>query len=204
MAKAYWVNTYRSISKPEALAAYAKLAGPAILAMGGRFVARGMPVRTYEAGLNQRTVVVEFDSREHAVATHDCPGYAEALRALDGGAVRDMRLLDGVEASPGARRSAPPGAYLVNAYHSLSNAAALDAYIRLADPAVAAGGGRFLIRGKPFKVYESGMMERTAVVEFDSLQALLGTYDGPAYAAALNALGKDAAVRDMRVMEGAA
>jgi uncharacterized protein (DUF1330 family) len=41
MAKAYWVATYRSISDPEALAGYAKLAGPAISAAGGRFLARG-------------------------------------------------------------------------------------------------------------------------------------------------------------------
>ena len=47
MAKAYWVTQYRSVSDPEALAAYAKLAGPAIEAGGGRFVLRGMPVKTY-------------------------------------------------------------------------------------------------------------------------------------------------------------
>ena len=42
MAKAYWVGTYRSISNPEALAAYAKIGGPAIEAAGGHFLARGL------------------------------------------------------------------------------------------------------------------------------------------------------------------
>jgi uncharacterized protein (DUF1330 family) len=64
MAKAYWVATYRSISDPEALAGYAKLAGPAIQAAGGRFLARGNAVKAYEAGLLQRVVLVEFDSVE--------------------------------------------------------------------------------------------------------------------------------------------
>lgn len=96
MAKAYWVATYRSISNPDALAAYAKLAGPAIQAGGGRFLARGMPAQIYESGLNQRVVVIEFDSVQAAVKTHDSPGYQEALKALGDAAVRDMRIIDGV------------------------------------------------------------------------------------------------------------
>jgi uncharacterized protein (DUF1330 family) len=95
MAKGYWVATYRSIKNPDALAAYAKLAGPAIQAGGGRFLARGNPSKTYEAGLNQRIVIIEFDSVEKAVAAHDSPGYQEALKALAGGAERDMRIVEG-------------------------------------------------------------------------------------------------------------
>jgi len=96
MAKAYWVATYRSISDPDALAAYAKLAGPAITAAGGRFLARGMPSKTYEAGLNQRTVLIEFDSVAQATAAHDSPGYKAALDALGNGAERDIRIIEGV------------------------------------------------------------------------------------------------------------
>ncbi len=95
MAKAYWVSTYRSVSNPDALAAYGKLAGPAIAAGGGRFVVRGMPAHTYEAGLMQRTVVIEFDSVEQAKATHDSPAYQAALAALAGGAERDIRIVEG-------------------------------------------------------------------------------------------------------------
>ena len=67
MAKAYWVVCYRSIRNPDALAAYAKIAGPAVQAGGGRFLVRGTPAKTYEGGLNQRTVVVEFDSLDKAI-----------------------------------------------------------------------------------------------------------------------------------------
>jgi uncharacterized protein (DUF1330 family) len=96
MAKTYWVTTYRSISNPDALAAYAKLAGPSIQAAGGRFLARGMPSKTYEAGLNQRTVLIEFDSLAAATAAHDSAGYKAALDALGNGAERDIRIIEAV------------------------------------------------------------------------------------------------------------
>ena len=96
MAKAYWITTYRNISNPDALAAYAKLAGPAIEASGGRIVVRGMPSKVYEAGLNQRTVVIEFDSVARATAAHDSDGYKAALKALGNAAERDIRICEGV------------------------------------------------------------------------------------------------------------
>jgi len=97
MAKAYWIAFYRSVKNPEALAAYAKLAGPAIQTGGGRFLVRGAPAKTYEAGLNQRAVVIEFDSVAQATATHDSPAYQEALKVLGKDAVeRDMRIIEGV------------------------------------------------------------------------------------------------------------
>jgi uncharacterized protein (DUF1330 family) len=96
MARAYWITCYREVSDPSKLAAYAKLAGPSIEAGGGRFIARGMPAYAYEAGQLERTVVIEFDSVEHAVSVHDSPGYQAALAALAGGAVRDVRIVSGV------------------------------------------------------------------------------------------------------------
>ncbi len=96
MPKAYWITFYREISDPAKLAAYAKLAGPCVEAGGGRFLARGMAVRAYEAGQLERAVVIEFDSVEQGVAVHDSPRYQEALAALEGGAVRDVRIVPGV------------------------------------------------------------------------------------------------------------
>ncbi len=96
MAKTYWIGTYRAVTNPDKLAAYAKLAGPAITAGGGTFIVRGMPAKTYEAGLNQRTVVIAFDSLEQAVTAHDSPAYQAALEALGDGAERDIRLVEGV------------------------------------------------------------------------------------------------------------
>ena len=96
MAKAYWLSIYRSISDPDKVAAYAKLAGPAIVAGGGRTLARGVAALVYEAGIQQRTVLIEFDSVEAARAAHDSPAYQEALAALAGGADRDIRIVEGL------------------------------------------------------------------------------------------------------------
>jgi uncharacterized protein (DUF1330 family) len=98
MAKGYWISVYRSVSDPDALAAYAKLAGPALIAGGGRFLARGLPAEVKENGLMQRIVVTEFDSVAQAKAAYDSPAYQEALKHLHEGAVdRDIRIVEGAE-----------------------------------------------------------------------------------------------------------
>ncbi len=97
VAKAYWISAYRSISNPEALAAYAKLAGPALIAAGGKFLARNEAAAVKEAGVKQRTVLIEFESVEAALAAYNSPGYQEAIRALGTGSVeRDIRIVEGV------------------------------------------------------------------------------------------------------------
>jgi uncharacterized protein (DUF1330 family) len=96
MAKAYWISCYHSISNPDALAAYAKLAGPAISAAGGRFLARANAAKAYEAGVAQRVVLIEFDSVERAVAAHDSDGYQAALKVFGKAAERDLRIVEGL------------------------------------------------------------------------------------------------------------
>jgi uncharacterized protein (DUF1330 family) len=96
MAKGYWITLYRSVSDPAALAAYAKLAGAAIAANGGRFLARGEAVKAYEQGIAQRTTVTEFDSVEQAIAAHDSPAYREALKVLGNACERDVRIVGGL------------------------------------------------------------------------------------------------------------
>ena len=95
MAKAYWIACYREIADPAKLAAYAKLALPAIEAGGGRFLARAVAAKAYEDGKLDRTVLIEFDSVEQAVAAHDSPAYQAALVVLQGAAVRDLRIVQG-------------------------------------------------------------------------------------------------------------
>jgi uncharacterized protein (DUF1330 family) len=95
--KAYWVTSYRSISNPEALAAYAKLAGPAIAPFGGRYLARGTAANAYETGLRERIVISEFPSVEQANAAYNSAGYQQALKVLGNAAVRDIRIVEGLE-----------------------------------------------------------------------------------------------------------
>ena len=94
--KAYWITFYHSISDPEALAAYAALAVPAIEAGGGRILARGVAAHAFEGGIRERTVLVEFDSLEQARRTYESPAYQAAVAKLAGGAQRDLRLLEGL------------------------------------------------------------------------------------------------------------
>jgi len=68
MPKGYWVTIYRSISDPQKLAAYAKLAPEAIAPFGGRYLLRGTAAAAYEAGLKERIVMSEFPSVEQAKA----------------------------------------------------------------------------------------------------------------------------------------
>lgn len=96
MAKAYWIAFYKSVKNPEQFAAYAKVAPAAIQASGGKFVVRGAPAKVYELGINQRVVMIEFDSLEKALAAHDTPAYQEALRILGDGVERDLRIVEAI------------------------------------------------------------------------------------------------------------
>ena len=96
MPKAYWVNTYRSISNQAAFDEYAKLASPAIEASGGKYLIRGTAARAFESGLTQRVVVVEFESLDTAIAAHESEAYQAALIALANGADRDVRIVEGL------------------------------------------------------------------------------------------------------------
>ena len=95
MAKAYWISFYREIRDTEKLLAYAKLAGPAIQAGGGRFLARAVPEVVYDEGIKERVALIEFDSLEAAIATHESDSYRVALAALGDGVVRDLRIVSG-------------------------------------------------------------------------------------------------------------
>jgi len=97
MPKAYWITSYRSISDPQKVAAYAKLAPLATAPFGARYLARGTAAAAFEDGLKERTVITEFPSTQQAVAAYHSPAYQEAIRALGDGAVRDVRIVEGLE-----------------------------------------------------------------------------------------------------------
>ena len=97
MPKGYWVSVYRTISDPEKLAAYGKLAGPAVKAAGGRTLVRGGRVEAHDAGIAERTVLIEFDSFEQAVAAYESAAYQEALVTLGDSVERDFRIVEGLD-----------------------------------------------------------------------------------------------------------
>lgn len=96
--KAYWINTFTAVTDPERLAAYAELAGPAMTAAGGRFLARGTAAHVFEgAGIPQRTTLIEFGDVEQAVAAYHSPAYQRALAVLGDGATREIRIVEGLD-----------------------------------------------------------------------------------------------------------
>ena len=97
MKKGYWVVAYRSIADESAVKAYAALAVPAIRSFSGRFLTGSTSqIQAHEAGLQQRTIVVEFDSYDIAMAAHKSEAYQKALQALGSGTERDFRIVEGV------------------------------------------------------------------------------------------------------------
>lgn len=96
MKKGYWIVAYKSISNESSVKAYAALAGPALQASGGRLLtASESRIETHEAGIPQRTIVVEFDNYDAALAAYKTDAYVKALRALGSGAERDFRIVEG-------------------------------------------------------------------------------------------------------------
>jgi uncharacterized protein (DUF1330 family) len=96
MKKGYWVVAYRSISDEAAVKAYMALAGTALKASGARVLTgSASQIETHEAGLQQRTIVVEFDSYDMALAAYKTADYKKALQALGSGAERDFRIVEG-------------------------------------------------------------------------------------------------------------
>jgi uncharacterized protein (DUF1330 family) len=96
MAKGYWIAFYHQVSDPARLAEYAALAGPAIEAGGGRFLARGLPTETVEGADRQRSTLIEFDTVQQALSTYRSPRYQAARRLLEGAVERDVRIMEGV------------------------------------------------------------------------------------------------------------
>ncbi|HEX2152483.1 MAG TPA: DUF1330 domain-containing protein [Acidimicrobiia bacterium] len=95
-----------------------------------------------------------------------------------------------------------PKAYWINTFRAVHDPDLVAAYIELAGPAMRRLGGKFLARGMPSRVFEGGLMERTTIIEFDSVEEAVAAYESDGYQTALRALG-DGAERDLRIIEGA-
>ena len=91
--------------------------------------------------------------------------------------------------------------YWIAFYRSIWNPAALVEYAKLAAPAIQAGGGTVLARGNPARAYEAGIKQRIVMIEFESVDKAIETYESAAYQAALKLLGR-AVEREIRIVEG--
>ncbi|MEC8307801.1 MAG: DUF1330 domain-containing protein [Pseudomonadota bacterium] len=91
--------------------------------------------------------------------------------------------------------------YWVSCYREIYDPNKLSAYAELAKLVVESRGGRFLVRGLSIYASGSGLLERTVIVEWPTLDAAQSAYDSDAYQAALDALS-DGVDRDFRIVEG--
>jgi uncharacterized protein (DUF1330 family) len=92
--------------------------------------------------------------------------------------------------------------YWINVFRTVKDPEKVAAYVKLAGPVMQAFGAKFLVRGNPTKAYEAGLMMRTVVIEFESVEKAISVHDSPGYQEALRVLG-DGAERDLRIVEGA-
>jgi len=93
--KGYWVVCYRSVSNPATVSEYAKLASPALEALGGRIIVGGKPGKIHEAGVDEMVVIVEFESLRKAIDAYESETYRPALKLFGKAAERDFRIVEG-------------------------------------------------------------------------------------------------------------
>ena len=95
MPTALWI-AHVHVTESDAYGRYAALAGPAIAAHGGVFLARGGRYVQLEGNDRARNVVARFPSLEAAVGCYNSPEYQSALAHAKGASVRDLMVVEEV------------------------------------------------------------------------------------------------------------
>ncbi len=90
---ALWI-AHVTVSDAEAYGKYAELAGPAIAAHGGTFIARGGRFVQLEGKERPRNVVARFPSVEAAVECYNSAAYQEALSHARGASERELMVVE--------------------------------------------------------------------------------------------------------------
>ncbi|HEX8540919.1 MAG TPA: DUF1330 domain-containing protein [Pseudomonas sp.] len=94
--KAYWIAQV-DVNDPEQYSGYTQRAPAAFKLYGGRFLARGGRSEAVEGkAVAQRTVVIEFDSYEQALACYHSAEYQDALSYRQGASSAEIVIVEGV------------------------------------------------------------------------------------------------------------
>lgn len=95
--KAYWI-AHVDVSDPAQYGEYTRRAPVAFEQFGGRFLARGGRSEAVEGGATpQRSVVIEFDSYEQALACYRSEQYQQAMSYRKDVAQARIVIVEGVE-----------------------------------------------------------------------------------------------------------
>jgi len=90
---ALWI-AHVTVTDAEAYGRYAELAGPAIAAHGGEFIARGGRFVQLEGKERPRNVVARFASVEAAESCYHSDAYQEALSHARGASERELVIVE--------------------------------------------------------------------------------------------------------------
>lgn len=95
--KAYWI-AHVDVTDPQQYSEYTQRAPAAFALFGGKFMARGGRSEALEGHATpQRTVVIEFESYEQAVACYRSPEYQEAMSHRKGASKAEIVIVEGME-----------------------------------------------------------------------------------------------------------
>ncbi|MCI5041842.1 MAG: DUF1330 domain-containing protein [Donghicola eburneus] len=90
---ALWI-AHVHVTDADAYSKYAKGAGVAIAAHGGKFLARGGDYHTLEGAERERHVVAQFPSKQAAIDCYHSDEYQAALAHAKGAAERDLVIVE--------------------------------------------------------------------------------------------------------------
>jgi uncharacterized protein (DUF1330 family) len=97
MNKGYWVVAYRKVPDMATVKNYGAVLVPWLDKFGGQVLVSPTSVVTAEeAGVEQMTIVVEFESYEIALAAYQSDDHKKMLAALGPRVERDFRIAEGV------------------------------------------------------------------------------------------------------------
>lgn len=93
--KAYWI-AHVDVTDPQQYSEYTQRAPAAFEPFGGRFLARGGRSEALEGrDTPQRTVIIEFESYEKAVACYRSPEYQHAMSHRQGASKAEIVIVEG-------------------------------------------------------------------------------------------------------------
>lgn len=95
MAKGYWIASV-TVTDGERYAGYQSHAPAAFAKYNARFLARGGDAETLEGDAFERHVIIEFDTKERALACYHSPEYQSARSHRDAACKANIVIVEGM------------------------------------------------------------------------------------------------------------
>lgn len=96
MTKGYWI-AFVTVTDPDTYKGYQQHAPAAFAKYGARFLARSGDATVLEGDAWDRYVVIEFDSKDQALACYASPEYQAARILRQGACTASVTIVDGTD-----------------------------------------------------------------------------------------------------------